>query len=116
MFKDEQGEIPTDEEAVEAWKAQPGLDHEHIIYLGRKDNFWEMADTGPCGPNSEIHFDKGPDYGELTYTDDGQVDLDGPRFIELWNLVFIQYNRTSPKAFRPIACHACGYWSRTLSA
>ena len=102
VFKDEQGEIPTDEEAVEAWKAQPGLDHEHIIYLGRKDNFWEMADTGPCGPNSEIHFDKGPDYGELTYTDDGQVDLDGPRFIELWNLVFIQYNRTGPKHLDPL--------------
>jgi alanyl-tRNA synthetase len=96
VFRDEKGEIPTDEEAAEAWKVQPGFDHDHLVYLGRKDNFWEMADTGPCGPNSEIHIDLGNNHGELTYKEDGQIDLDGPRFVELWNLVFIQYNRTGP--------------------
>ena len=75
VFKDELGEIPTDEEAVGHWKNQPGMDPEHILYLGRKDNFWEMANTGPCGPNSEIHLDRGPDYGELTYLENGQVDV-----------------------------------------
>jgi alanyl-tRNA synthetase len=102
VFKDELGEIPTDEEAVEAWKSQPGLDHEHIVYLGRKDNFWEMADTGPCGPNSEIMFDLGEERGEITYREDGQVDLDGPRFVELWNLVFIQFNRSGPNDLEPL--------------
>lgn len=102
VFRDERGEIPTDEEAAKEWLAQPGFVAEHLTYLGRKDNFWEMADTGPCGPNSEIHFDMGEDYGELTYMEDGQVDLDGPRFVELWNLVFIQYNRTGPKHLDPL--------------
>lgn len=102
VFKDELGEIPTDDEAVTHWKEQPGLNHKHILYLGRKDNFWEMADTGPCGPNSEIHLDRGPDYGELTFLENGDVDLDGPRFVELWNLVFIQYNRTSASHLDPL--------------
>ncbi len=102
VFQDEQGEIPTDEDAAKYWKQQPGLNHEHIIYLGRKDNFWEMANTGPCGPNSEINIDLGPEHGELITRDDGQVDLDGPRFVELWNLVFIQYNRTSPTNLDPL--------------
>jgi alanyl-tRNA synthetase len=101
-FKDERGEIPTDDEAAQHWLAQPGLNPDHLIYLGRKDNFWEMADTGPCGPNSEIHIDRGPGYGELTTRDDGQIDLDGPRFLELWNLVFIQYNRTGPNTLQPL--------------
>ncbi len=102
VFKDELGEIPTDDEAKEHWQQQPGLDHDHIFYLGRKDNFWEMADTGPCGPNSEIHIDLGLEYGEITYLENGDVDLDGPRFLELWNLVFIQYNRTSPTNLDPL--------------
>ncbi|MBW8011583.1 MAG: alanine--tRNA ligase [Chloroflexi bacterium] len=102
VFKDELGEIPTDDEAVKYWKQQSGLNHEHILYFGRKDNFWEMANTGPCGPNSEIHFDLGPDHGELEYTKSGRVDLDGSRFVELWNLVFIQFNRTDPKTLDPL--------------
>ena len=102
VFKDELGEIPTDEEAAAFWRQQPGLDPEHIQYLGRKDNFWEMANTGPCGPNSEIHIDLGPDHGEFTYLENGKVDLDGPRFLELWNLVFIQYNRTGPDTLEPL--------------
>jgi alanyl-tRNA synthetase len=101
IFKDDVGDIPTDDEAAEAWAKQPGVDKSHIIYSGRKDNFWEMADTGPCGPNSEIHYDLGPEKGEIT-TKNGVVDLDGPRFVEIWNLVFIQYNRTGPKDLKPL--------------
>ena len=102
VFRDELGEIPTDDEAVNAWKRQPGLKHDHIIYLGREDNFWEMADTGPCGPNSEIHIDLGPDHGEIELRADGQVDLENGRFLELWNLVFIQFNRTDPNTLEPL--------------
>ncbi len=102
VFKDELGEIPTDEDAVKYWKEQPGFDAERIVYLGRKDNFWEMADTGPCGPNSEIHDDLGPDFAEIEYMPDGQIDLDNGRFVELWNLVFIQFNRTGPKTLEPL--------------
>ena len=61
VFKDELGEIPTDDEAAAYWKEQPGLNPDHSLYFGRKDNFWEMANTGPCGPNSEIHIDLGLD-------------------------------------------------------
>ena len=60
-FKDEKGEIPTDEEAADDWREQPGFIPEHVLYFGRKDNFWEMAETGPCGPCSEIHIDRGPE-------------------------------------------------------
>ncbi|MEX2143039.1 MAG: alanine--tRNA ligase [Anaerolineales bacterium] len=102
VFKDELGEIPTDEEAAAAWLAQPGFDPSHLAYYGRKENFWEMADTGPCGPNSEIHYDLGEAKGEITFREDGQVDFDGPRFVEIWNLVFIQYNRTSPTQLNPL--------------
>ncbi|MBT7988284.1 MAG: alanine--tRNA ligase, partial [Anaerolineae bacterium] len=67
------------------------------FYLGRADNFWEMADTGPCGPCSEIHIDLRPEEGEVT-----EETLDTDRFIELWNLVFIQYNRMGPNTLDPL--------------
>ncbi|HEX6305248.1 MAG TPA: alanine--tRNA ligase [Anaerolineales bacterium] len=97
VFKDELGEIPTDEEAAGYWKEQPGFDPEHILYFGRKENFWEMADTGPCGPNSEIHIDLHPERGPVK-----PEDLNTDRFVELWNLVFIQYNRTGPADLEPL--------------
>jgi alanyl-tRNA synthetase len=97
VFKDEKGEIPTDEEAADLWKNQPGFDLEHLHYLGRKDNFWEMADTGPCGPCSEIHIDLRPGSGPVT-----AETLDTDRFLELWNLVFIQYNRLGPSELVPL--------------
>ncbi|MCW5874299.1 MAG: alanine--tRNA ligase [Anaerolineales bacterium] len=102
VFKDDQGEIETDKEAADNWLAQPGFVPEHLVYYGRKDNFWEMADTGPCGPNSEIYYDFGPEYGEIQKNADGELALDGPRFVEIWNLVFIQYNRTGPKELKPL--------------
>jgi alanyl-tRNA synthetase len=97
VFKDEKNEIPTDEDAASLWRLQPGFNPNHIFYLGRKDNFWEMADTGPCGPCSEIHIDLRPGEGSVT-----AETLDTDRFTELWNLVFIQYNRTGPDKLIPL--------------
>lgn len=107
-FKDDKGEIPTDEEAAENWRKQPGIVPEHVLYFGRKENFWEMAENGPCGPCSEIHIDLGPEYCNKK-NDPGHicsVNGDCRRFMELWNLVFIQYNRINAKQLDPLpACH-----------
>ena len=97
VFKDELGEIPTDDEAAYHWRQQPGFDPGHVFYVGRKDNFWEMADTGPCGPCSEIHIDLRPGEGSVS-----AETLDTNRFIELWNLVFIQYNRINADTLEPL--------------
>ncbi|MCF6278366.1 MAG: alanine--tRNA ligase, partial [Anaerolineales bacterium] len=97
VFKDEKGEIPSDEEAAEYWRKQPGFGDGHLFYLGRKENFWEMAETGPCGPCSEIHIDLRPEEGEVN-----EETLDTDRFIELWNLVFIQYNRLDADTLEPL--------------
>ena len=98
VFEDEEGEIPKDDEAVEIWRMQPGLNHDHILAFGREENFWEMADTGPSGPDSEIHFDRGKSYCDMQDVADHVCRVNGEcrRFLELWNLVFIQYNRESP--------------------
>ncbi|MCJ7738513.1 MAG: alanine--tRNA ligase, partial [Anaerolineae bacterium] len=97
VFRDDVGDLGTDDEAAEFWRSETSIEPEHILYFGRKDNFWEMADTGPCGPNSEISYDMGP--SACRYRNDldhvCQVNGDCGRFVELWNLVFIQYNRDS---------------------
>jgi alanyl-tRNA synthetase len=98
VFEDEQGKIPTDTEAVEHWTNQAGFSLDRLFYLGRKDNFWEMGDTGPCGPCSEIHYDLRPEEGPVQ---DKEV-LDSDRFTEIWNLVFIQYNRRGPDRLDPL--------------
>ncbi|MFU8772281.1 MAG: alanine--tRNA ligase, partial [Anaerolineales bacterium] len=99
-FEDEKGEIERDDEAVEHWLQQPGFVSDHILYFGRKENFWEMAETGPCGPNSEIHIDLGPQACNLQDVPDHVCQVNGncTRFLELWNLVFIQYNRTGERS------------------
>ncbi|MFN0158831.1 MAG: alanine--tRNA ligase [Bacteroidota bacterium] len=78
----------TDDEAAELWKKVTDIDPTHIQKFGKKDNFWEMGETGPCGPCSEIHIDLTPDYsgGHLVNAGDARV-------MEIWNLVFIQNNR-----------------------
>jgi alanyl-tRNA synthetase len=103
-FKDDKGNIPSDEDAAKNWRHQPGFDPEHVLFFGRKDNFWEMAETGPCGPCSEIHVDRGLKYcnkqdvpGHVC-----RVNGDCTRFLELWNLVFIQYNRLGPEELQPL--------------
>lgn len=78
----------TDDEAFEYWKSETDIKHDHILRFGEKDNFWEMGDTGPCGPCSEIHINLSDDYDNPKY-----VNADVPECIEIWNLVFIQYNR-----------------------
>ncbi len=103
-FKDEKGEIPQDDEAAAEWRRQPGMNPEQILFFGRKDNFWEMADVGPCGPCSEIHFDRGPAYCNMQDVPGHvcQVNGDCQRYLELWNLVFIQYNRLGPSELEPL--------------
>ncbi len=102
-FEDELGEIPRDDEAVEAWCAQPGFLPDHVYFFGRKENFWQMADTGPCGPCSEIHIDLGEERDNLR----GKphrcgVNGECNRFLELWNNVFIQYNRLETGRLEPL--------------
>lgn len=97
-FEDELGEIPRDDEAASIWRDQPGFDPEQLLFFGRDENFWEMADTGPCGPDSEIFIDRGIEYCSMQDESDHECRVNGDcqRFLELWNLVFIQYNRKSP--------------------
>ncbi len=104
VFKDEKGQIESDEEAAYWWKQQPAMIPEHVLLFGRKDNFWEMADTGPCGPCSEIHIDRGLRYCDMQAVPGHvcMVNGDCKRFLELWNLVFIQYNRTGPSSLEPL--------------
>lgn len=107
-FKDDKGDLPTDTEAAEEWAKQPGLDPTHILYFGRKENFWEMADTGPCGPCSEIHVDRGAKYCDKSDVPGHvcRVNGDCKRYLEIWNLVFMQYNRINQTRFDPLPhCH-----------
>ena len=78
----------TDDEAFELW--QKHVNPERIVRMGEKDNFWAMGDTGPCGPCSELYYDRGEKFGEGTSPKD---DPSGERYLEFWNLVFMQFNR-----------------------
>lgn len=103
-FVDDQGDLPADEEARDVWLAQPGFVPEHLVRGGRKDNFWEMAETGPCGPCTEIHYDFGPEFCNMKDVPGHKCGVNGDcsRIVEIWNNVFIQYNRTSPTDFQPL--------------
>jgi len=78
----------TDDESFELWKTKTDINPAHILRFDEKDNFWEMGETGPCGPCSEIHINLTDDYDNSKYVNAGT-----PECIEIWNLVFIQYNR-----------------------
>ncbi|WP_375464810.1 alanine--tRNA ligase [uncultured Methylobacterium sp.] len=82
-----------DEEAASLWKKIAGFPDGKIIRIGTSDNFWQMGDTGPCGPCSEIFIDQGPG---LAGGPPGSPDEDGDRFLEFWNLVFMQYEQVQP--------------------
>ena len=82
----------TDDEAAELWKKIAGLPEERIIRIATKDNFWAMGDDGPCGPCSEIFFDHGD---HIWGGPPGSAEEDGDRFIEIWNLVFMQFEQTA---------------------
>ncbi|HNY84252.1 MAG TPA: alanine--tRNA ligase [Anaerolineaceae bacterium] len=104
VFRDEEGVLPQDDEAAAAWLKQPGFDPTHLVWGNRHDNLWEMAETGPCGPCSEIHYDFGPEACDLRDVPGHvcQVNGDCKRIVEIWNNVFIQYNRVSPTEFLPL--------------
>jgi alanyl-tRNA synthetase len=87
--------LPEDQEAASIWPEVTPLPTERVLACGKKDNFWEMGETGPCGPCSEIHIDLGPDRCDMKSVPGHECRVNGgcARFIELWNLVFIQFNR-----------------------
>jgi alanyl-tRNA synthetase len=94
----------TDDEAYDIWSKQIGVPAERIVRIGDKpgggsDNFWQMADTGPCGPCSEIFYDHGP---EIPGGQPGSPEADGDRYIEIWNLVFMQFNRDDKGTLHPL--------------
>ncbi|MBX3662531.1 MAG: alanine--tRNA ligase [Burkholderiales bacterium] len=94
----------TDDEAWDIWAKDIGVPKERIVRIGDKpgggsDNFWQMADTGPCGPCSEIFYDHGD---EVEGGPPGSKDADGDRYIEIWNLVFMQFNRDEKGVLHPL--------------
>jgi alanyl-tRNA synthetase len=108
VFKDEMGEIDPDDEAARLWKEKTDINRDHILFFGRKDNFWEMGETGPCGPCSEIHIDRGPEFCDRADDPNHACAVNGDchRFTELWNLVFIQYNSLGDGMLEALpACH-----------
>ena len=88
-----------DDEAAEIWSSKIGIDPERIVRLDEEDNFWSMGDTGPCGPCSEIYYDHGEQYEG---TPPGSPGDDGDRFVEIWNLVFMQFNRDAAGKLTPL--------------
>ncbi len=88
---DEKEGLPRDEESLNFWKKN--IDEERIIFGNKKDNFWEMGDTGPCGPSTEIHVDCRSAEEKKLIAGKDLINKDNPQVIEIWNIVFIQYNR-----------------------
>ena len=88
-----------DDEAASIWLDEMKVDPERFSRMGEKDNFWAMGDTGPCGPCSEIFFDHGP---EVAGGPPGSPDEDGDRYIEIWNLVFMQFERKADGSMTPL--------------
>jgi alanyl-tRNA synthetase len=88
-----------DDETATLWIDEMGVDPSRVSRIGAKDNFWSMGDTGPCGPCSEIFYDHGPD---VAGGPPGTPEEDGDRYIEIWNLVFMQYDRASDGTLNPL--------------
>ncbi len=85
--------LPADEEAASLWVSETGIDPSNVLKFGRKDNFWEMGETGPCGPCSEVHIDLRSDEERKKQDGAELVNRDHPSVMEIWNLVFIQFNK-----------------------
>jgi alanyl-tRNA synthetase len=103
IFKGENG-VPRDAEAYDLWLGQ-GVPKERVYEFGSKDNFWQMGDTGPCGPCSEIHYDMGAvasDQGHGTTAPACEFGCDCGRYVELWNLVFMQFDRDAGGKLTPL--------------
>ncbi len=92
--------VPRDSEAYDLWLAQ-GVAKDRIFESGLKDNFWQMGDTGPCGPCSELHYDMGPAASDQGHTDCA-FGCDCGRYVEIWNLVFMQFDRDSSGKLNPL--------------
>ncbi len=88
-----------DDEAADVWQNEIGIPSERFRRIATSDNFWAMGDTGPCGPCSEIFYDHGP---EIEGGPPGSPEQDGDRYVELWNLVFMQYERLADGSLRPL--------------
>ena len=88
--------VPADDEAVELW-VEVGVPRERIQALGESENFWKVGPTGPCGPNTELYLDRGPEFGP-----DGGPSVSGDRYLEFWNLVFMQYERAADGSLSPL--------------
>jgi alanyl-tRNA synthetase len=99
IFKGENG-VERDSEAYDLWLGQ-GVPKDRIYEFGAKDNFWQMGDTGPCGPCSEIHYDMGPAASDQGHTDCA-FGCDCGRYVEIWNLVFMQFDRDSSGKLTPL--------------
>jgi alanyl-tRNA synthetase len=99
IFKGENG-VPRDAEAYDLWLGQ-GVPKDRIFEFGAKDNFWQMGDTGPCGPCSEIHYDMGVAASDQGHTE-CTFSCDCGRYVELWNLVFMQFDRDASGKLNPL--------------
>ena len=88
-----------DDEAAQCWREEAGVEDARIVRLGASSNFWSMGDTGPCGPCAEIFYDHGP---EVPGGAPGSDQDEGDRYVEIWNLVFMQYNRDSQGELTPL--------------
>ncbi|WP_457653887.1 alanine--tRNA ligase [Rhodocaloribacter sp.] len=99
---DEKLGLAPDDEAAGYWKSETPIDPEHVLFCASKDNFWMMGDTGPCGPCSEIHIDLRPDEERAKVPGKDLVNRDDPRVMEIWNLVFIQYNALGNDVLEPL--------------
>ncbi|MGB8252949.1 MAG: alanine--tRNA ligase, partial [Anaerolineaceae bacterium] len=102
VFRNDDSGIPPDEDAAEIWRVQPGFDPGHLVWL--PDNIWEMAETGPTGPCTEIHFDMGEKCCMKKDQPGHVCEVGGNcgRYVELWNNVFMQYNRLGPDELVPL--------------
>ena len=101
---DKEDNLPADEEAANLWTKVTSISPDRVLAFGRKDNFWEMGETGPCGPCSEIHIDLGPQMCDKKDVPGHKCEVNAgcARFIELWNLVFIQFNRGETGKLNPL--------------
>src|SRR4051812_38288278 len=95
-----EGGVPRDAEAYDLWIAQ-GVSKDRIFEFGVKDNFWQMGDTGPCGPCSEVHYDMGPAASDQGHSDCA-FGCDCGRYVEIWNLVFMQFDRDASGKLNPL--------------
>jgi alanyl-tRNA synthetase len=97
---DDKEGLPKDTEAFDYWKQY--IPQDRILFGSKKDNFWEMGETGPCGPCSEIHYDNREEGERLTVKGESLVNADNPQVIEIWNNVFIQFNRLKDGSLQPL--------------